>query len=287
MTRPETGGFSLDGRTAVVVGGGSGVGRGAALGLAAAGMHVVVADVDGASAETVRNELSAAGAEATAARVDAVDFESLAGLASLLERDRGAVDVLVTTFGAIVDRRVVDASDDEWGWMLELNLLAHLRAVRVFLPLLRAARRPAHVVLTASLGGLIAPTPDESRGFDLGPYVASKHALVAAAETLRDELAPDEIGVSVLCPTRIAGDLVRTSSRHRPARFGGPIPPVAPTSASPSGDLPDLLPGEAVGPLVVAAIRDRRFLVLTHDASLPRVERHHRRRESDASGRGS
>ncbi|MFG0320172.1 MAG: SDR family NAD(P)-dependent oxidoreductase [Planctomycetota bacterium JB042] len=265
-------------RTATVIGGGSGIGRGVALGLAAEGMHVVVADKDGRSAEAVRDEVAAGGGEASAAEVDATERSSLEALGSLVERERGAVDVLVTTFGAIVSRRAVDASDAEWGWMLELNLLAHLRAVRVFLPRLRAARGPAHVVLTASLGGLITPTPDESRGFDLGPYVASKHALVAAAETLRDELAPEGIGVSVLCPTRIAGDLVRTSSRHRPARFGGPAPP--PSTAD---DPPDLLPGEAAGPLVVRAIRDRRFLVLTHASSLSRVERHHRRRESDAS----
>lgn len=116
------------------------------------------------------------------------------------------------------------------------------------------------------------------REMSLGPYLAAKHALVAAAETLRAELAPESIGVSVLCPTRAAGNLEETSARDRPDRFGGPASPPA-VSTPP----PDLLPGEAVGPLVVAAIRASRFLIPTDDASFARVVRHHRRRERDAS----
>lgn len=268
----------LGGRTAVVVGGGSGIGRGIALGLAAEKMTVVVADVDLAAADAVRAEVTAAGGLARAAPVDASSAESLGSLALRVEREEGGVAVLVTTVGAIVDRRTADATDDEWAWMLEANLLAPLRVVRAFLPLLRKGTKGSHVVLTSSLGGLLAPGPDESRGYELGPYVASKHALVAAAELLRRELAADGIGVSVLCPTRVAGNLVRTSERLRPARCGGS----ASTPAAPPGVTADLLPAEAVGPLVVRAIRANRFLVLTHREAWEQVEARHRRLVEDA-----
>jgi NAD(P)-dependent dehydrogenase (short-subunit alcohol dehydrogenase family) len=258
----------LSGRAAVVVGGGSGVGRGIALGLGAEGMRVVVADIDWAWAEAVRDEIARTGGAATAGQVDGTDRASLVGLADRTVAEHGAIHVLSTNVGAVADHPLDRASEADWGWVIEFNLLSAVRAVDVFLPHLRAAGGEAHIVITASLAALLAP-PTIS-GLHLGLYTTTKHALLGYAETLRGELADDCIGVSVLCPGMVRSNLAATSARHRPARHGGPLP--EPPPGEPAGTL---MPPEAVGPVVVRGIKANRFHILTDPESRPLVEARH------------
>jgi NAD(P)-dependent dehydrogenase (short-subunit alcohol dehydrogenase family) len=87
----------LQGRGAVVVGGGSGIGRGIAMGLAAEGMQVVVADIDPESAAAVSDEIAFHGGDARSHRVDATDDGSLGDLADRAEADLGKVHVLANS----------------------------------------------------------------------------------------------------------------------------------------------------------------------------------------------
>lgn len=103
--------FELAGRTAVVIGGGSGIGRGVALGLGAEGMCVVVADIDLASARAVADQMTAHGAMAIAAHVDSTHRDSLAALASRATADYRFVHVLVNTVGVIFDCPMSAATD--------------------------------------------------------------------------------------------------------------------------------------------------------------------------------
>jgi NAD(P)-dependent dehydrogenase (short-subunit alcohol dehydrogenase family) len=261
----------LIGRVAVVVGGGSGIGRGIALGLATEGMRVVVADIDRASAEGVRDEIAGTGATATTAQVDGTDHASLRRLAESTVAQHGAVHVLSTNVGVVADRPLDTASEADWDWILEFNLLSAVRAVDVFLPHLRtsgAADGSTHIVITASLAALLA-LPSVS-GVHLGLYTATKHALLGYAECLRGELADEDIGVSLLCPGMVRSNLAATSARHRPARHGGPLPP--PPAREPPGTL---MPPEAVGPVVVRGIKANRLHILTHLASRGLIEARH------------
>jgi NAD(P)-dependent dehydrogenase (short-subunit alcohol dehydrogenase family) len=260
----------LAGRTAVVIGGGSGVGRGIALGLAAAGMRVAVADLHEASARSVRDEIEAAGSPAIAVEADATDRDSLRALADRVVAQFGAVHVLVSTVGVIIDRRLDEATDDDWAWLLEFNLLAVVRGVNVFLPYLRAHGEPAHIVCTSSMAGLLALPPQVVGGVFNGLYTTTKHALIGYCSMLRDELAPDGIGVSVLCPGLVEGNLGQSSARNRPTRFGGPAGP------APSGGMPPgAMPNEEVGPIVVRAIEADRLYVFTHPETVGLVEARH------------
>jgi NAD(P)-dependent dehydrogenase (short-subunit alcohol dehydrogenase family) len=258
----------LTGRVAVVIGGGSGIGRGIALGLAAEGMRVVVADIDRTSAEAVRDEIGGTGGTATAAQVDGTDRVSLGRLADGTIAEEGTVHVLSTNVGVVADRPLDTTSEADWAWIIEFNLLSAIRAVDAFLPHLRASDGPAHIVITASLAALLAP-PTIS-GVHLGPYTATKHALLGYAECLRGELAEDGIGVSLLCPGMVRSNLVATSARHRPARHGGPLPP--PPAGEPPGT--SMAP-EAVGPVVVRGIKANRLHVLTHPAARRLIEARH------------
>ena len=87
---------------------------------------------------------------------------------------------------------------------------------------------PAHIVLTASMAAVYVPPPiGEVR---LGIYTATKHAVLGYGETLRNELEPESIGVSVLCPGMVQSNLGETSARHRPERHGGRFDPAIPST---------------------------------------------------------
>jgi NAD(P)-dependent dehydrogenase (short-subunit alcohol dehydrogenase family) len=256
------------GRGAACVGGGSGIGRGIALGLAAAGAHVLVADIDVDSAARVCDEIVAAGGRADAAGVDATSTESLAALATRAGEVLGDVHVLVQTVGVIANTPLASASEEEWAWFSEFHLMSAVRTVNAFLPALRAHGNGAHIVLTSSMAGLLALSPQMTGGVNTGLYTVMKHALVGYGEMLRYELAPEGIGVSVLCPGLVESNLGATSARNRPERFGGAF-------ADPSGGggmPPGAMPNEQVGPIVVRAIRANRAYILTHPESRPLVE---------------
>ena len=259
---------TLTGRGAVVVGGGSGIGRGVALGLAAAGARVLVADIEGANAVRVGDEITAAGGVGVAATVDATDADALAALARSAATSVGDVHVVVHTVGVIAGTPLTEATDTDWDWFLELHLRSAVRTVNAFLPELRRHPGDAHVVLTASMAGLLALPPSHTGGVNTGLYTVAKHALVAYAEMLRGELAPEGVGVSVLCPGRVSSNLAATSARNRPDRYGGAF------AGPPDGtEPPGAMPNEAVGPIVVRGILADRTYLLTHPEARPLVER--------------
>jgi NAD(P)-dependent dehydrogenase (short-subunit alcohol dehydrogenase family) len=263
----------LTGRVAVVTGGGSGIGRGLALGLAAEGMTVAVADLRSPSAEAVAAEIEAAGGRAFALAVDVTSVESLAAAAKDVVARAGGVNLLCANAGVLARvGPLADHTVEDWEYTLSVNVLGVVKTVEAFLPALRASAPEAHIVNTASLGGLLAEVQAP-----IGAYVASKYACVGYSEMLRAELAPAGIGVSVLCPGMVASNLLGTSSANRPELFGAQAAPqLAPAGAAGGGGTPPsdwFMPAEAVGPIVVRAIRANRLHVLTHPRAKPLVER--------------
>lgn len=252
--------MELAGKTAVVIGGGGGIGRGVSLGLAAAGMRVVVADIEVGSAEEVAADIAGRGGHSIAVRVDATDRASLDELAARATDEFGSLHVLVNLVGVITNRRLDEATEAEWAWFFEFNVMAHVRANNLFLPHLRAHGEGAHIVNTSSMAGLLALGPALVGGFNNGLYTTTKHALIGYCAMLRMELEPEGIGVSVLCPGLVAGNLTATSSRNRPARFGGPM--ANPREGSPMN--PAAMSAELVGPIVARAIAANRFYIFTH-----------------------
>lgn len=250
----------LDGKTAVVIGGGGGIGRGISLGLAAENMNVVVADIELDAARAVSDEIAARNGRSIATRVDATSVDSLGELVATATAAYGGVNVLSNNVGVILNRPLETASEAEWAWFFEFNIMALVRANNVFLPTLRASGSEAHIVNTSSMAGLLALPPDQVGGFNNGLYTTTKHALIGYLDMLRMELAPEHIGVSVLCPGLVAGKLSQTSVRNRPDRFGGPMQPQGAGSSA----NPHAMPNEQVGPIVVKGIKGNRFYIFTH-----------------------
>jgi len=253
----------LKGKTAVVTGGGSGIGRGMALGFAAEGMSVAILDINEERGQSVAAELSRNGAHAVAWQVDVTSADDLGRVAAEVAERLGGVHVLCANAGVMLPLGPMsEKSPADWEYVFSVNLHGVVKTVNAFLPYLRAAGE-AHIVNTASLGGVVA-VPQ----FPIGVYVASKYACVGYSECLRGELEADGIGVSVLCPGVVESDLYNTSAQQRPARFGGPEE----IAAIPSGAAPTAMPAEEVGPIVVRAIRENRLHIFTHPQALPVVE---------------
>jgi NAD(P)-dependent dehydrogenase (short-subunit alcohol dehydrogenase family) len=263
----------LNGRVAVVTGGGSGIGRGIALGLAAEGMTVAVADLQRASAERVAAEIRSAGGRAIALGVDVTSVGSLAAAAKQVVAQAGGVNLLCANAGVLARiAPLADHSIEDWEYTLSVNVMGVVKTVAAFLPALRKSAPDAHIVNTASLGGLTADVRAP-----LGAYIASKYACVGYSEMLRHELAGEGIGVSVLCPGVVASNLTTTSAENRPGVFGDQAAPQLDPAGGAAGVSASLravqaMPAEEVGPVVIRAIRANRLHVLTHPKARPLVE---------------
>ncbi len=224
-----------------------------------------MADVDTDGAAAVAREI---GPTAFALALDVTSEASLEAGAKEVAARTGGAHVLVNNAGVMLPLRPLsEASVADWEYILSVNLLGVVKCVAAFLPQLRAHAPDAHIVNTASMGGLVAVP-----GFPIGPYVASKYACVGYSESLRGELAPEGIGVSVLCPGMVVSNLGASSARNRPSRFGSQAAP----PAGPAADVKlvaRMLKPEDVGPAVVRGIRANRLHIFTHLDARAQVER--------------
>lgn len=253
--------FEFHGRTAVVTGAASGIGKALSAAFGARGCRVVLADVERRALELTADELRTAGTECLPVVTDVSDAASIQSLAEAAVSAYGGVSILCNNAGVSIRKPLAEQTIEDWQWTLGVDLWGVIHGVRTFLPLLMA-QPAAHIVNTASVAGLLA--------FPLGgPYNAAKAAVVALTETLCLELATQapHVGVSVLCPGATRSRIT-TSGRNRPAELGPPAP-VAPTAEE--GDLTRALIEGGLDPALVAdqvieAIQHRAFWVLTHRA---------------------
>jgi NAD(P)-dependent dehydrogenase (short-subunit alcohol dehydrogenase family) len=200
---------TLAGRTAVVTGGGSGIGRAIALELASAGMNVVIADIEEDAAGAVASEVQALGAGALAVHTDVSDFASVQAAADASYAEFGAVHVLCNNAGVLIFGDMQDLKIEDWNWLFGVNVFGVLNGIYAFLPRMLATGEPGHIVNTASIAALSGD----------GIYGTSKSAILNITETLRADLEGTPIGVSALCPGMLNTKIV-AAQRNRPASMG-------------------------------------------------------------------
>ena len=254
-------------RGAVVTGGASGIGRAIALALAREGARVVVADVDAHGMDEVVDQIGARGGKAVAIRTDVSDRAQVEALAAQAFEVLGAVHVVCNNAGVVTHGGLEAATHRDWQWVLGVNLWGVIHGIEAFVPRMIAQKAGGHIVNTASMAGLIA-----TRG--LGVYNTSKYAVVGLSETLAKDLKPYGIGVSVLCPMGVETQ-IRAAGRNRPESLKN----THDAAAEPVELIGRTLAPETVADMVMAAIRDDRLYVITHDEGLEPLRRRFARME--------
>jgi NAD(P)-dependent dehydrogenase (short-subunit alcohol dehydrogenase family) len=240
---------SFAGKTVVITGGASGIGRACALAFARAGASVVIADVNRGRLAEVEVELTALGAPALGVVCDVSRDADVEALAAAATARFGPVDILMNNAGVMLRGPLEKMPISEWEWILGINFLGPVRGLRAFLPAM-IARGSGHIVNTASIGGLVGGRP-HSAG-----YSASKFALMGLSETLYVYLKPKGIGVSVLCPGGVRTNLTEQIKVSQ--------------TAVDTDDLgldevfgPDAADPDQVAQLVLSAVAGGQFLILT------------------------
>jgi NAD(P)-dependent dehydrogenase (short-subunit alcohol dehydrogenase family) len=248
----------LAGRTAVITGAASGLGRAMAERLAAEGMRLVLADIERGPLQDVAHSLGNAATEVVTQPVDVARVEDVERLAEVAFDRFGAVHVLCNNAGVVKRARSWNLTLDDWQWVLGVDLWGVIHAVRAFVPRMLGQAGDGHIVNTASMSGLL-PIPN------LAAYSVAKAAVVALSEALQLDLDAEgaSIGVSVLCPGFIATRITE-SERNRPADLADTAS--APTVARTTAGVDATMDAADVAQYVVDAIRANRFWILTHDA---------------------
>src|SRR5947208_10166926 len=207
-------------KVAVITGGASGIGLATAKQLAARGAHLVLVDMQASALGPAAEAVDAMGPGRVETRVcDVSDHAAMQALADDVVKTLGGVHILFNNAGVAVGGPISEMSHDDWRWIIDVDLWGPIHGVEAFLPRMRAAKVGGHVLFTSSFAGLVP-------NVGLGPYCVAKYGVVALAEVLYRELRPNAIGVSVLCPMRVATN-IGNSERNRAAGYGGPREAVA------------------------------------------------------------
>jgi NAD(P)-dependent dehydrogenase (short-subunit alcohol dehydrogenase family) len=253
----------LQGKVAVVTGAASGIGLGIARQFRAAGMQVVIADIEEGALQRAASEIGALGV-----RTDVRDAASVQALADATIAEHNAVHVVVNNAGIGPMAPIADLTLADWQWMLQVNLWGVIHGVHTFLPLLKKNPEGGHIVNTASIGGL-------ATGPNLGAYSVSKYGIVALTETLALELGAEgsSVGASVLVPGTVRTG-IGASLRNRPADLSDGALADVKLEEGPDLGMKWLEPDD-VGRAVIAAIAAGDLYVVTHPEGWPLVAGRH------------
>ncbi|MDX2031039.1 MAG: SDR family oxidoreductase [Blastocatellia bacterium] len=180
--------FQLDGRIAVVIGGGSGIGQAAAMGLAAHGAHVICAD---ANLEAASQTAAAIGPQAESMPVDITRTDSVRDLIAAVREKHGRLDIAVTTPAVNVRKPIIDYEDDEFDRVIEVSLKGTFRVLR----------EAGRVMTAQGWGSVIAFSSIRSLVVEPGQgiYAATKSGIVQMVRALAAELGPG-VRVNAIAP---------------------------------------------------------------------------------------
>ena len=191
-------------RRVLITGGASGLGLALATAFLDRGDRVMIADL--APAESRPESIPA---DARYLRLDVRSEDEWAAARDEIDEVWGGLDVLVNNAGIAQGGRIEMLTEEDWRLITDINLLGVARGCRTFVPMLKKQGR-GRVVNTASLAGLVHPPTMSS-------YTAVKAAVVAISESLRWELEPFGVDVSVICPSFFRTNLASSLNSSDPA----------------------------------------------------------------------
>jgi NAD(P)-dependent dehydrogenase (short-subunit alcohol dehydrogenase family) len=249
------------GRTAIVTGAGSGMGKAFALRWGSMRMNVVIGDIQQDALDATAAELSAAGVPVVALRTDVSKLADIEALADAAEERFGKIHLVNNNAGVegYLDGPIWEATAKDWDWTLSVNLMSVVYGIRTFVPRILAHGEPGHVVNTCSMTSVIAAG---------NMYGICKHAILAMTEVLAADLkaAGANVGATGLCPGIIATNLFH-GSRNRPAALTNDSGAMSASGASLRDHMHAALskgmPPSEVADLLVTAVRENKLYLLT------------------------
>ena len=210
------------GKTALVTGAASGIGRATAIAFAKAGASLVICDVDEPRLRETEAMVRALGRTVFAKRVDVASKDEMRELAEGVHRHHGALDVLVNNAGVGLGGGFLDTTLEDWSWIVGINLMGVVHGCHYFVPKMVERGRGGHVVNVSSAAGFTASEV-------LVAYCTTKYAVLGLSEAMRLELKKHHIGVTAICPgiintpitknTRLRGKSAQPGVQERVVAF--------------------------------------------------------------------
>ncbi len=260
----------LNGKVAVVTGGASGIGRAMADRFAAAGMKIVLADIERAPLEAAAKEIRESGAEVVASLTDVTDESAVEALLQTTLDAYGAAHVVCNNAGVAAGGPIWEMTTSDWEFTLGANLWGVIYGVKVFAPTL-LEQNEGYFVNTASMAGLVC-------GGNMSAYNVSKFGVVALSETLFQDLraAESQVGVSVLCPAFVHTK-IWDSERNRPEALRKKRTEEEAQARAEGREIlraviENAMPAPKVADAVHDAILANQLYILTHESSYPAIE---------------
>ncbi|HEU0157072.1 MAG TPA: SDR family NAD(P)-dependent oxidoreductase [Stellaceae bacterium] len=270
----------ISGKTAIVTGAASGIGRAIATALAEAGANVVMADIQKEAVEAAAHALSGTNKRVLPVRVDVTLEQSVADVLAEAERNFGRLHIACNNAGVPMHgTRLTDVPSEDWEFVIGVNIMGIVHGIRHFVPAILKHGEEGHVVNTASLAGF-----QNRRGTDQGPYSMSKYAALSLSEALEHELEGTSVGVSVLCPGPIATNIAR-GARNRPDHMGGALARPRDEAVLAERLARTGLDPKTVGERVVDAIRSNTFYAFVGAVPAEIIRARHRRIEAALESR--
>lgn len=233
----------------LITGAASGLGKELALHYAQRGAAICVADIHQARGEATLDEITALGADAFYQPLDVRDIDAFQQCRELILARWSGIDIVINNAGVASAGSFDAITLDTWEWMLSINLMGVVRSCKAFTPVFKQ-QRAGHFVNIASMAGLLNMP-------GMADYNVAKAGVVALSETLRAELAPWNIHTTVVCPSFFKtnlGESLRVTDEQTRETFRKLL------------DKSELSASD-VAAIIVAAVAEKQFLVLPHEAA--------------------
>ncbi len=255
----------LRGKIAVITGAGSGIGQALAVACAQEGMQLALLDLKDEGLKQTAASLGPSGSGALLRCCDVTDEHAVEEAAQAVYDRFGAAHLLFNNAGVFTGGPLWKAPVAEWHWQFNVNVMGVVHGLRSFIPRMLAGGEPAHIVNTASVGGLTSP-PHYS------VYSATKHAVVALTECLYHDLRAENaaIGVSVLCPAFVKTAIADAPTSDQSAAMNSGA--AAHREATRKLMEHARLSADDVARIAIEGVKQDHFYILTHAASRVGVE---------------
>lgn len=258
---------TVEGKVAVVTGGSSGIGRGIALAFAQAGMKVTVTGRRQGLLDETQEIFRARGLEVDCRSVDVTDLPAMRRLADAIQERYDRVDVLVNNAGIGLTGPVADATEDDWNWVIDVNIRGVAHGTQAFLPKIQDHGEGGWIINTSSMGGLLPIVA--------GLYSMTKAAVIALSEAMHIELMPQGIGVSAYLPGPVHSNIA-LGTGTRPPQYGGSGYKTASSEFVMKAKQQPYMPAEEAGQRVLRGMLRGDMFILTHPEFKAGVTRRHR-----------